>query len=104
MPIRVTPASRSVAPPVSAQTRVMIDPTVRHATRISRVAAVFEVTVASHATVSSNARVWPASCRAQGTDATVTPCLRHATLGASASTNACTVPRSRARHRRRPAP
>ncbi len=41
----------------SAQTRVMIAPTVRHATRISSVTAVFEHCVANHATCSSNTRV-----------------------------------------------
>jgi hypothetical protein len=51
----------------------MIDPTVLHATRISSVTAVLDVFVASHATYSSNARVWPASWRAHGTDATTTP-------------------------------
>ena len=42
--------------------------------------------------------------RATGTAVTVTPWRRHLTRGASASTNAFTVPRSRARHRRRPSP
>jgi hypothetical protein len=45
----------------SAQTRVMIDPTVRQAIRISSVTVAFEDWVASHATVSSKAWVWPAS-------------------------------------------
>jgi hypothetical protein len=63
----------------------MIDPTVLQATGIRRVVPVFEETVASHATVSSNARVWPASCRAHGTEVTVTPCSRHLTRGAWAS-------------------
>jgi hypothetical protein len=45
---------------MSAWTRVTIDPTVRHPTRISSVTADFEVRTASQATVSSKARVWPA--------------------------------------------
>jgi hypothetical protein len=39
----------------------MIDPTVRHATRINCVTVDFDPWVANHATVSSNARVWPTS-------------------------------------------
>ena len=45
---------------MSAQTRVMIAPTVRQAIRISSVTAVFEHCVASQATVSSKSRVCPA--------------------------------------------
>ena len=73
IPIRVRSANRSNRPSVSSQTRSTIDPTVLHATRISSVTAVLDVFVASHATCSSNARVWPASWRAHGTDATTTP-------------------------------
>ena len=64
IPIRVSPAKGSWSASVSAQTRVMIAPTVRHAIRISSVAAVFEVFMASHATWESKSRVWPAWCRA----------------------------------------
>ena len=42
---------------MSAETRVMIAPTVRHATRISSVTAVLEHCTASQATVSSKSRV-----------------------------------------------
>lgn len=42
---------------MSACTRVMIAPTVRHATRNSSVTAVLEDRTASHATVSSKSRV-----------------------------------------------
>jgi hypothetical protein len=104
MPIRRNPASRSTWPAVSAQTRATTAPTVRQAMRISSVTALFEHTVASHATVRSKPSVCPAPCRAHGTAATTTPCRGQHTRGASASTNARTVPRSNARHRRRPAP
>ena len=50
----VSPANRSCSLSTSAQTRVMIAPTVRHAIRISSVTAVFEHCVASQATCSSN--------------------------------------------------
>jgi hypothetical protein len=65
---------------MSAETRVTIAPTVRHAIRISSVTAVFEHVTASHATWSSYARVWPASCRAHGTPRDRDPVLgtRHA--------------------------
>jgi len=46
---------------MSAQTRVMIAPTVRHAIRINCVAVLFEARVANQATWSSKARVCPAS-------------------------------------------
>ena len=82
----------------------MIEPTVRHAIRISWVTVDFDDWVANQATVSSKAYVWPASCRAHGTDATPTPCSRQVTRGASASNTARTVPRSSARHRRLPWP
>jgi len=39
----------------------MIDPTVRHATRINSMTVDFDAWVANHATCSSKARVWPAS-------------------------------------------
>jgi hypothetical protein len=42
---------------MSAWTRVMIDPTDRHAIRRSSVTAVLEHCTASHATVSSKSRV-----------------------------------------------
>jgi len=49
------PASRSQCASTSSQTRVMIDPTVRHAIRISSVTVDFEDCVVNHATVSSKA-------------------------------------------------
>ena len=104
MPIRRSPARRSTAASTSADTRVTTAPTVRQATRISSVTAVFEHCTASQATVSSNARVCPAPCRAHGTAATTTPCSGQRTRGASAFSIACTTLRSRARHRRRPSP
>ena len=85
MPIRFSPPNRSCSFSTSAQTRVMIAPTVRHAIRINSVTAVFEHWVASHATCSSNTVVCPAACRAQGTARTVGPCSRQFTRGASAS-------------------
>jgi hypothetical protein len=42
MPMRASPSSRSPSLSTSAQTRVMIDPTVRQAMRISSVTALFE--------------------------------------------------------------
>lgn len=57
IPIRRRPARRSCWASMSAQTRVMIAPTVRHAIRINSVAVVFEACVASQATWSSKARV-----------------------------------------------
>ena len=60
MPIRVTPASRSVELSTSSHTRAMIAPTVRHAMRISSVAALLEVCVANHATCWSKTVVCPA--------------------------------------------
>ena len=85
MPRRRNPANRSVNDSVSAHTRVMIDPTLRQAMRISSVTALLEVWVASQATCSSKAYVCPASCRAHGTAATTTPCSGQLTRGASAS-------------------
>lgn len=82
----------------------MMFPTVRQDTRISAVTAVFEHAAASQATWSSKNRVRPAPCRAHGTAATTTPWAGHSTRGASASSHAVTVPRSSARHRRRPLP
>jgi hypothetical protein len=43
---------------MSAWTLVMIDPTVRHAIRISSVTAVLEHCTTNQATVSSKSRVW----------------------------------------------
>jgi hypothetical protein len=104
MPIRVNPANRSTFAPVSAQTRATIAPTVSQATRINTRTADFDAWVANQATVASKSRVCPAPCRAHGTAATTTPCSGHATLGASASIITRTVPRSSARHQRRPSP
>jgi hypothetical protein len=55
MPIRRSPANRSILFSVSAHTRATIAPTVRQATRINSHTAVFEQATASQATVSSNA-------------------------------------------------
>ena len=49
------PGDRSCSASTSAQTRVMIDPTVRHAIRISSVIADLEHWVANQATCSSKA-------------------------------------------------
>ena len=57
MPIRRRPANRSPRASTSAQTRVMIAPTVRQAMRISSVTADLEHCVASQATCSSNTTV-----------------------------------------------
>jgi hypothetical protein len=46
----------------------------------------------------------PLGDRGGGTRATTTPCTAHSTRGASASIPARIVPRSSARHRRRPSP
>ena len=70
---------------MSAQTRVMIEPTVRHAIRINSVIARLEHWVASQATWSSKARVCPAPCRAHGTWRTVGPWTAQSTRGESAS-------------------
>ncbi len=72
--------------------------------RISAVMVVLEQAAASQATVSSKNRVCRAAWRAHGTAATTAPCSGQATRGASASSSAVTVPRSSARHRRRPSP
>jgi len=104
IPIRASPSRRSPPASTSAHTRVMIEPTVRHAIRINAVTVDFDDWVANHATVSSKARVCPAPCRAHGTDATTTPCTRQVTRGASASSTARIVPRSSVRHRRLPSP
>ena len=48
--MRRSPANGSNTSAVSAHTRVMIAPTVRHAIRISCVTAAFDELVASHAT------------------------------------------------------
>ena len=104
MPMRRSPLSKSVPACTSVHTRATMAPTLRQAMRINATTAVFEHTVASHATVWSKPRVCPAPCRAHGTAATTTPCTGQRTRGASASTNARTRPRSTARHRRRPSP
>jgi|GEM_PF-1261176 hypothetical protein len=65
IPIRGTFANRSVPAIASALTRVMIDPTVRQATRISSRTAVLEQHTVNWATVSSKAYVCPAPWRAQ---------------------------------------
>lgn len=66
------PYSRSTWQAMSATTRAMMAPTVRQVICSSLVTAVLEHWVASHATVSSNARVCREPCRGQGTAATVT--------------------------------
>ena len=85
IPIRVSPSSRSAFPARSATTRVTIAATVRHDTRSSAASTLNEACAASHAQVSSNARVTRASGRAHGTAATTTPCSAHSTRGASAT-------------------
>jgi len=57
IPIRLSPSSRSVTASISATTRAMIAPTVRHWIRINSHTALFDVFTASHATWSSNSRV-----------------------------------------------
>ncbi len=57
MPMRRSPAKASIPSAVSAQTRAMIDPTVRHAIRINWVIADFEHWVASQATCWSKLNV-----------------------------------------------
>src|ERR1035437_3752975 len=47
---------------------------------------------------------FPATCRAQGTAVTTTPCSGQLTLGLSASSQVTVLPRSRARHPRGPSP
>ena len=85
MPIRRSPAKRSRLASASATTRVTMRPTVAQATPSSSPTACLEVWTASQAAVSSNARVWPAPWRAQGTAATTTLCSGQQTLGALAS-------------------
>ena len=53
IPILDSPSRRSQPASTSAHTRAMIEPTVRHAIRISFVTVDFEDWVANHATVSS---------------------------------------------------
>jgi len=55
IPIRASPSRRSPPASTSAHTRVMIEPTVRHAIRINAVTVDFDDWVANHATVSSKA-------------------------------------------------
>ena len=104
MPIRTRPRKRSRPPDRSSATRLMMPPTVGHEMRISPDVAVFEHCLASHAVVSSNARVKMPPWRAHGTRATITPWRRQRTRGASASTKAKVTPRSSVRQRRMPAP
>jgi hypothetical protein len=85
IPIRASPESMSRVVSASSLTRWQIQPTVRHAIRISCETAVFDACTVSHATWSSNWRVNEASWRAHGTAATTTPCCLQLTLGASAS-------------------
>src|SRR5450756_595632 len=82
--MRRRPSKGSWAARASSTTRVMIDPTVRHATRSSSPTADFEVWVTSQAIWSSKSLVWPAPWRAQGTCATVGPWVGQFTRGASA--------------------
>jgi len=84
-PIRVSPEHRSRVASASSLTRWQIQPTVRHAIRISCETAVFDACTVSHATWSSNWRVNEESCRAHGTAATTTPWSLQLTRGASAS-------------------
>jgi len=97
-------AYRSRPALASAATRSQMRPTVRHAIRISWQIALFDVLTTSQAACSSKLRVNPAWWRAQGTAATTTPWTLHSTRGASASKKQNVVPRSSARHRRRPSP
>ena len=78
--MRRRPSRRSTLASMSADTRVMIAPTLRQAMRMSSVTAVLEVCTASQATLSSKSRVCPASWRAQGTSATVGPWVGQSTL------------------------
>ena len=104
MPTRRRPSNGSAAARASSTTRPTMAPTVVQAMRHSSTTADFEVWTASQATVSSKARVWPAPWRAHGNWTTVGPWSAQSTLGASASTNDRTSPRSNDRHRRRPSP
>jgi hypothetical protein len=72
MPMRRSPSRRSMSWPASSTTRVTIRPAVRQATHSSSATATREVCTASHAAVSSKARVHHAPCRAHGTAATIT--------------------------------
>jgi hypothetical protein len=80
-PIRFSLANRSRVATASPLTRSQIQPTVRHAIRISCDTAVFEACTVSHATWSSNWRVNPESCLAHGTAATTTTCCLQVTRG-----------------------
>ena len=102
--MRLTPASMSVFPARSAITLSTTADTDRQVIRSNSHTTVAAVRAASHAHVSSNAAVKRLAGRAHGTAATTTPCSRHDTRGASASKNTRVVPRSNARHRRRPPP
>ena len=104
MPSRRRPSSGSFRLCASATTRATIAPTVRHATRISFSTAERLACLASHATWSSNIKLWRARCLAQGNATTTIPCSGQRTRGASASRYAGMGPRSRVRQRRRPSP
>jgi len=100
IPIRRSPASRSVAPARAATTRVTMSDTLRHATR-NKIATTESVAwQTSRAVVSSKAVVNRDPGRAQGTAATTTPCSAHDTQRVLAYRNTCVVPRSRTRQRR----
>ena len=92
MPMRRSPARRSVAAAASPATRAMMVPTVRQEIRISCVIVVFEHAAASQATWSSKNRVCAAPCRAHGTAAVITPCTGQATRGAAASSRPAPCP------------
>ena len=100
MPIRRSPASRSVAAARSATTRVTMSATLRQATRSSIATTDRVAWQTSQAAVSSNAVVNRDPGRAQGTAATTTPCSRHDTRDVVACRNTWVVPRSRPRQRR----
>ena len=104
MPIRDSPASRSLVSRPSATTLVTIAATVRQAIRSSTVSTLNAVCAASHAQVSSNAQVCLAPGRAHGTCATTTPSSGHSTRGTAACRYAFVVPTSRVRHRLIPSP
>lgn len=104
IPMRLSPARRSIPARAASTTRVTILVTLCQEIRSSLVTADADVWAASHATVSSNAVVNRAWRRAHGTLITVGPCIGQSTLGTSASITTFSVPKSRCRHRRRPQP
>ncbi len=85
MPIRRRPSRGPLRACASATTRVTIAPTLRQAMRISSSTAERLACFASHATWSSNIKLWRARCLAQGKDTTTIPCSGQRTRGASAS-------------------